>query len=176
VSILAEVVYNAFRAFRLAGFAGVAAMQDQPVMRVLFEFVRRQAHQALFNFERSFSFGNTSAVGHPEYVSIDRDCRLAESGIQNNIGRFSADAGQGLEFLACTWHLAVEAVNQYPTGLDNIFCFAVKKADCPDVGFKFSDAKVEYCLRRIRDRIQKRRRLVDADIGITAISNSNGST
>jgi hypothetical protein len=48
--------------FRLPGFARVSAMQDQPMMRVMLEFIGRQPGQALFNFERRFTFGKPGAI------------------------------------------------------------------------------------------------------------------
>src|SRR5581483_2718123 len=55
--VLAQVADQALRAARLARYAHVATVQDQPVMRVLQEFGRRELHQAVLDLARILARG-----------------------------------------------------------------------------------------------------------------------
>src|SRR5215475_15586744 len=52
----AEIVDQAYLTARLAGETGVAAMQDQPVMRVQHEFFRNDFFETKFDFKRRMSW------------------------------------------------------------------------------------------------------------------------
>ena len=52
------------------------------------------------------------AVADAKDVSVDRERLLAERGVQHDIGGFSPDAGEGLQFLAGAGNLAVMPVDQ----------------------------------------------------------------
>ena len=51
---------------------------------------------------------------HPEHVRVHRQRRLAEGGIEHDIGGLAADAGQGFQRLALVRHLAAVVGEQRP--------------------------------------------------------------
>ena len=91
VLILAQIGDDTIGAFRFARLADIAPVQDQPVMGVLFVFVRRKFEQFFLHLERRFARREPGAVADAENVRIDRNRRLTERGIQNDIGGFSAE-------------------------------------------------------------------------------------
>ena len=62
------------------------------MVRVLFEFIRRQAQQSFFDLERRFPPGNPGSIRHPKYMRIDRDRWFPKGGVQNDVRRLAADA------------------------------------------------------------------------------------
>src|SRR5437899_12093506 len=83
--ILAEVADQALRAARLARDAHIAAVQDQPVMRILLEFRRRELQQPVFHLARILAGRDAGAVGDAEDVRIDCDRRLPERRVQHDV-------------------------------------------------------------------------------------------
>ncbi len=53
-------------------------------------------------------------VRDAEEVGVDRDGRLAVGGVEDDVRRFPADAGQRLQLLAGARHLAAEFFDQFP--------------------------------------------------------------
>src|SRR5438105_579029 len=107
---LAQIADQAARAAGLAREADVAAVQDQPVMRVLQEFGRRELEQFLFDLERILPRCDSRAIGDAEDVRVDRDGGLAEGGVQHHARRLAPDAGKLLERLAVLRHGAAVPV------------------------------------------------------------------
>ena len=103
-------------------------MQNQPVVGVLAKLLWRQFGQAQFNFERRLAFGEAGTVRDSKYMRVYRNRWLTEGGIQNNTGRFSPYARQGLQLLSRSWHLTIVSRNQLPAGFDDVFCLAVIEA------------------------------------------------
>src|ERR1700722_19839779 len=81
--VLAKVRDDTNRAGRTARPASIAAMQNQPVMRVVAKFQRHELHEFLFDLAHRFARRNTRAVGDAKDVSVHRNRCVAESGIQN---------------------------------------------------------------------------------------------
>jgi len=54
--------YRAIIAFGLAGYAGITAMQDKPVMGVVYKFISRDAEQVQFDVNRIFAGGHACTV------------------------------------------------------------------------------------------------------------------
>src|ERR1700733_2227026 len=100
VTILAKIVDDTGGAGRIARLAGVAPVQDQPVMRVLQELWRHDLQELILHRPWSLTCDQTDAVGDAEYVGVHRDGGLPERRIQNDVGSFSADARQAFEFFA----------------------------------------------------------------------------
>ena len=61
------------------------------MVRVLFEFIRRQAQQSFFDLERRFAFGNPGSIRNPKYVRIDRDRWFPKGRVLNDVRRLAAD-------------------------------------------------------------------------------------
>ena len=76
---LAQVGDNAFLAQRLARHAGVAPVQDQPMVRVRLYCAGTTCFEFLLDLERIFSRRQAGAVADAEDVGVDRDGRLAET-------------------------------------------------------------------------------------------------
>src|SRR5690554_7861384 len=83
---LAEVLDHTAAAAGLARYAGVAAMQDQPVVGVLAELLRHVAQQLLLHFDHVLALGDAGAVGDPEDMGVHGDGGLAEGGVENDVG------------------------------------------------------------------------------------------
>ena len=88
-----QILHDAFRTVWLARLAGVAAMQDQPMMGVLQEFFRNGLQQLQLNLQGCFTERQTGPVGDPENVCVHGDGRLSESRIKHDIGCFSSHTG-----------------------------------------------------------------------------------
>src|SRR2546426_6650513 len=81
----AQVADQAARAAGLARHADVAAVQDQPMVRVLQVFGRRELEQLLLDLERVLARGEAGAVGDAKDVRVDRHCRLPERGVEHHV-------------------------------------------------------------------------------------------
>ena len=114
--------------------AGIAAVQDEPVMGVLFEFIRHEFKQPFFYLINVFAGRDRGAVRDPEDMGVHRDGRLAKGGIQDHVGRLAADAGQALQRRARSRHPAVVFFQQQAATGDDVFCLVVVQADGLDVG------------------------------------------
>src|ERR1700757_233136 len=74
----AEIVDQADLAARLAGKADIAAVQDQPVMRMQHELGRNDLLKPELDFERSLARRKPGAVGDAEHVGVHGHRVLAE--------------------------------------------------------------------------------------------------
>src|SRR6185503_14104461 len=108
----AQVPDQAFRAARLAGEAHIAAVQYQPVVGVAQEFRRNELEQLVFDLARILAGCEPGPVGDTKDVCVDCDRGLAESGVQDDIRRLAADAGQALQRFARSRHLAAMVRDQ----------------------------------------------------------------
>src|SRR5579863_3122864 len=99
-TILAKIIDDTGGAGRIARLAGVAPVQDQPVMRVLQELARHDLQELILHRPWGLARDEADAVGDTEYVGVHRDGGLPERRIQNDVGGFSADARQTLELFA----------------------------------------------------------------------------
>ena len=97
--------------------------------------------QTLFDRKRCLAGGQFQSVRNPEDMRIDRHGRLAEGGIEHDIGGFAPDAGQGLERVALSRHLALVKLEQHRAGLDQVAGFRVIQTDGPDVGLQPLDTE-----------------------------------
>ena len=64
--ILAQIENDAVAATWVAGHTNVTAMQDQPVMRVVFEFVGHELQQFLLHFDDVPAGCDAGAIGDAE--------------------------------------------------------------------------------------------------------------
>jgi hypothetical protein len=96
---------------------------------------------------------DAGAVRHPEDVRVDRDRRLAERGVEHDVGGLAADARQGCSSASrergtsppcCS--IRIRQASHQVLGL------RAEQADRLDVGDQALDAEGEDRLRRVRDR------------------------
>ena len=97
---------------RLARHAGVAPVQDQPVMRVQLEFVGHFLLERQFDRQHVLARRQAGAIADAEDVRVDGDGLFAESDVQNDVGRLASGAGQRLQFLARARNLAAVTLDQ----------------------------------------------------------------
>src|SRR6185436_20106644 len=97
---LAQIADDAARAIRLAREAHVAPVQDQPVVRVLEELGRGELQQSLLYGKDVLAWREAGPVGDAEDVRVDRHGRLAERGVQHDVGGLAPHARQLLQSLA----------------------------------------------------------------------------
>ena len=83
----------------LRAFADVAAVQDQPVMRVR-EFGGHDFISCVLDRRDGLAGREPGAVGDAEDMRVHRDGRLAEGDVEHHIGGLAADAGQRFQRLA----------------------------------------------------------------------------
>src|SRR6516162_9467749 len=95
--VFAQVADDARRALRSTCDAGVAPVEDQPVMRISAEFRGRGGSQCLLHFPRRSAGGKPGAVGYPENVRVDRDLHLTEHHVEDDVGGLAANAWERLE-------------------------------------------------------------------------------
>src|SRR4029079_136999 len=93
----ADVADETARAFRPARLADIAAVQDQPMMGMALALRRHHGVEHLLDLGRGLAGSEAGAVADPEQMGVDGDGRLAEGGVEDDIGGLAADAGQRLE-------------------------------------------------------------------------------
>ena len=65
-------------------------------MRMHHKFLRNGFFQPFFNRIRGLALGQTQPVADPEDMRIHRHGRLTKGDVENHIGGFSSNTGQGL--------------------------------------------------------------------------------
>src|SRR5699024_4840589 len=98
-------------------------MQNKPVVTIYFELRWYYFQQLLFHLFDIFTLRKLRTVTDAENMSINRDSRPAESGIEHYIGRFSAHTRQSFQCRAIFWYFTVMFLQQNTAGLNHIFCF-----------------------------------------------------
>ncbi len=66
-------------------------------MRVLAKLLRHELEELLLDFLGRFSRGEARAIGDAEDVRVDRNCRLSECDVEDDVGGLAADARQSFE-------------------------------------------------------------------------------
>jgi undecaprenyl-diphosphatase len=162
---IAEIGDHAALAGRAQRLAGVAPVQDQPVMRVPAEFRRNRFLQPELDLEHGLARRDPQPVGDAEDMGIDRVGDLAEGDVEHDIGGLAADAGQRLQRLAAGRNHAAERLDQALAQQDHVLRLGAVEADRPDQLAHRLLAERQHLLRRVGQREQAPRRLVDAGIG-----------
>ena len=156
---------GAAAALRHARQADVAAVQDQPVVRVVQVLRRHALEQLQLDRQRRLARRQAGAVGDAEHVRVDRQRRLAERHVEDHVGRLAAHAGQGLQRGAVARHLAAVLLDQEAAGLEQVLGLRAVQADRAHVRLDALGAQRQHALRRGRRDEQRARGLVDADVG-----------
>lgn len=133
-------------------------------MCIPFEFLRYKLKQFLFDLSHRFTAGNTSAVRHAKDVGINRNSRLTEGSVKNDICGFSADPRERLQLLTCIWDLSPKLGEQNLAGFDDVVRLAVIESDRADVSFEPSFSKLQHGFWATSEREELGRGFIDADI------------
>lgn len=133
-------------------------------MGTKFVFIWRRSLEAGFDLVGIFARGQTRAIGNPENVRIDRDCRLPECFVQDDIRGFASDAGQADERVAGLRHFAVKFIQKHLAERNDILRFVAPQANRFDVAFNPFKSKRQHFFWRIGDLEQAFGRLVDPHI------------
>src|SRR5688572_20436138 len=164
-SELAQVANEALRAPRLSRQANVAAMQDEPVVRVLQVLGRRELEELQLDLERVLPGRDSGAVGDPEDVCIDRYGRLPERRVQDHVRSLAAHARQCLEGFAILRHGATVSFKQDLRKRDHVLRLHAVETDALDVLLESGDAELHHLFRSIRLAKEFRGREVDRLVG-----------
>src|SRR5689334_15561722 len=76
----------------LARLTNIAAVQNQPVMRVPQVASGNYAQQAKLDLQRGFTLGERQAVCHPKHVRVDGERAFAKSDVEYDVGRLAPNA------------------------------------------------------------------------------------
>src|ERR1700674_5978427 len=85
VTEFAEVDDDAFPTTGQPRLAEVTPVQNQPVMRVVPEFVRRELDQLALDFFRGLARRQTGAIGDTEDMGVDGDGGVTEGDVQDDV-------------------------------------------------------------------------------------------
>ena len=136
------------------------------MVRVELEFVRREFRSSrCLDLGHVLAWREAGAVGDAEDVRVDRDHRLAEGGVEHDVGGLASDARQRLERLAVARHLAAVLAHQDLGERDDVLRLVVEKAERADVRNEAVDAEPRDRGRRVRLREELRGGLVHALVG-----------
>ena len=116
-------------AFGGAGGAGVAAVQNQPVVGIALEGFRDAAQEVGAHGLWCGAAAEAEAAGDAEDVGIHRDAGVAEGFVEHDIRRFLADPGQGLQAYARAGHLPAVQADELLRQGQHVFGFGAKEAD-----------------------------------------------
>ena len=117
------------------------------------------------HFERRFSDCEAGAIADAEDMRVNRNRRLAEGDVENDVCSLAADAGQCLERLTIAWHLAAMPLNQLFRKGNNVLRLRAEEPDGLDqLPYPFFPER-NHLFRRVGGGEQSRRSLVDPRIG-----------
>src|SRR5450432_3194587 len=86
---LAQVTDRALGAFRPARDARIAAVQDQPMMRILLELVGHEFFEAPLDFIDILAGPQSGTIGDAKNVRVDGNRRMAERRVQHHVRRLA---------------------------------------------------------------------------------------
>src|SRR5215475_9195357 len=161
----AEIVYQTHLAARLACKASIAAVQDEPVMRMRHEFGRYDLLKAKFDLERRLAWCQSRPIGYSEHVSVDCKRVLAIGHVEHDVSSLAPCSGKLLDFGARARHLAAEILDQLVRERNHVLGLVAIQPNRLDVVAQAIFTEREHLLRRVRDFEQLPRCLVHAGIG-----------
>lgn len=151
VLVFAQILDPTTAAARLARLADVAAVKDQPVVRIEQILLGHELDQPAFHLQNILAGGDVGAVADPEDMRVHRHGELVESGVEHDVGGLAADAGQGFQVLAIVRHLAAMPFDEQTAGFDDVFRLGRVQADGLDVSAQAFVAQGIDGLRRVGD-------------------------
>ena len=117
------------------------------MVRVAAEWLRHRLFELRFDDFDGLARRQASAVADAEDVGVDRECLLAERGVEHDIGGFAAHAGQGFEFIASARDLPAVPVDQRLAERDDVLRLGVEQADGLDGIAQIVLAEVDHLPR-----------------------------
>ena len=109
----AEVGEGAVEAVGAAGFADVAAVEDEPMVGLGDDFRGDVADEFALSLERGFAAGGeTEALADAEDVSIHGHCRLIPDNGKNDVGSLAPHSRERHQLVNIRGDLAAEFVNE----------------------------------------------------------------
>ncbi len=148
-----------------ACLADIAAVQQQPVMRVEQVLRGNDLEQAVLDCARCVAAGKAQAVRDAEDVRVHGHRGQTEGTVEHDVRRLASHARQFLEGLPIRGHAAAMALDQQPARGEDVLHLARIEADRLHVGRQPVSAQREDLLRRVGDREQFARRDVHALVG-----------
>jgi len=141
------------------------------VVRVAAERLRHDLFQLFLDVIDGLAGRETSAVADAEDMGVDRECFVAERGVEDDIGGLSADARKGLEFFARVRDLPAVIADQRLRQSDDVLRLGVEQADRLDGFAKGFLAQIDHLLRSL-DACEKRAG-GDVDAGVGGLGGEN---
>src|ERR1700745_3121033 len=134
-------------------------------MRVLAKLRRGVDVERLLHLERRSSRGEPGAVCHPENVSVDRNLRLAEHHVENDVRGLASDTRQCFELGTRGRYLAPVPLDELLRETDEIPCLGVVETYRLDV--RLHALHTERCNGggRVGDGEEVAGRGIDAAVG-----------
>jgi hypothetical protein len=139
-------------------------VQDQPVVGIAAEWLGNDLFKLGFDLFGSLARRKPGPVADAEYVGVDCKRFLTKGGVEHDVCRLAADAGQGLELLAGAGHFAAKLIDQRLAQRDDILGLGVEQADRLDCLPQPVLAQCNHLLRRPDILEQRPRRDVDARV------------
>src|SRR5271166_2089417 len=164
VVVHTDVVEDARRAKRFSRLADVAAMQNQPMMGVAQEALRNDLHEFVLDRARRLTGSDAEPVGHSEDVRVHRECRFAESGVQDDIRRLAADPGQSFKGGPFSRRLPVMLFHDRLRQRNDVPSLRTIEPDRLDQPGEPLFAEGRHLLRRVCDGEQRLRGPVDPGV------------
>src|SRR5262245_52493665 len=96
-TVFAEIADDALRALGRARDANVAAVKNQPVVRIALELVRHELQKLRLDFLDGLSGRQMGAIADTEDVPVDGDRRLPERRVEHNVRGLAPDTRQLLQ-------------------------------------------------------------------------------
>ena len=90
--VLANIIYKTIFTFRVSCRAYIAPVKNQPVVRVLHEFVGNALKQGFFDFFGSIALGKACFGCNPQKVGVYRHRVFAPNHIEDHIRRLSTNS------------------------------------------------------------------------------------
>src|SRR6185437_13045619 len=100
--------------------ADVAAVQDQPVVRMNEKFAGHAAKQRGLDLERGGASGQAGSIGDAKDMRVDGQRRFAERDVQDDVGGLASDARQRLQRFTRSRYLAVVLLDEDAAGGEKI--------------------------------------------------------
>ena len=164
VPVFTQIRNYAGLATWFAGDTGIAPVQYQPVMGVLFEFIRYQAQQVLLDFSHILAGCDSGPVGYPEDMGVDGNGWMAEGRVEYDIGCFTTHTGQCFQCCTVFRDLAGMLLFKDSAGFHNVFCLGIEKPDGLYMVLEASLTQLEHGVRGLYFFEECPGGLVDADI------------
>lgn len=162
---LAEVFNVASPALRLAGLAGVSAVENQPMMGTLSKARGHVPLEGLLDGENSPARGEPHAVRDPKNMGVNRKGLPAKCGVEDNIGSLATHPRQGLQGLAILWHKAIVLIEKARAGLNHMLGLGAIEADRLDEWDEAVYPKTQDARGRVGHWEEPGRGLIDRFIG-----------